>query len=395
MNDVTEDDMVKLRNGARMLGWFLRKDLDETFSNIKITPGQRKLTEEARAGLLETIATYKQKAEKKVRLSESEYNKALEDDFPIQEELFGPDGKPRVPADKNGKVIETKRTFNNDKPPTDDGIDPKDGVQMEIEEEENPGLPPKEADQQPEPGSDPAAWSVKAGVPQHVEMRIKKAIGKPMSRAEAVKYVAKNTNLTPLQVDGYVDQMIKDGKLILKGKQVKLPEETGTDQAEANADQAPTEEAPAEVATTEATTPSTPPPAYQCILALLTNNKDKLNQEQVIAILTASTPYLQPDVLQAFQDLEEDKRIKKDSKRGWVPVEGSTVGIESTTAAAILVKLDEGQRSKQLICDAVAMELNEPLDLVQTTFTNMLFASIIERSPLGGYQSANRPAAVA
>lgn len=217
---MTEPDMVKIRNGARALGLLLAKDSNATDGSVNLEPTDRNFIDRCRNGLIELLATGKEKAEKKLNLSKSEYNRALETSFDVQLEMFSEKGTPTTPVDENGKAIAHTKDWKNDEAP--EGIDPEDGEQLPLEETETPEEQPAS---EPTPEPNPSLWTVAPGVPQQVESGLILAVEKGLTYAKAVSGVSKATTLAKFEVEGHLDTLIKQGKILRDGQKLSLPPE--------------------------------------------------------------------------------------------------------------------------------------------------------------------------
>jgi hypothetical protein len=209
--------MVKIRNGARALGLILAKDSSATDGTVNLEPTDRNYLDRCRNGLIELLATGKEKAEKKLNLSKSEYDRALETSFDVQLEMFGEDGKPTTAVDANGKAITRQKDWRNDEAP--EGIDPEDGEQLPLEETS------EVVASEPTPEPNPSLWTVAPGVPQQVESGLILAVEKGLTYAKAVSGVSKATTLAKFEVEGHLDTLIKQGKILRDGQKLSLPPE--------------------------------------------------------------------------------------------------------------------------------------------------------------------------
>lgn len=218
---MNQDTMTTIRDGARAIGKILHKDADACDAQVNLEPTERNFLSRTRTGLLGLLQMYKERSEKKLKLLKAEYEMAQEEDFDVQLEMFGSDGKPTTQVDANGKAIPHPKNWNNDEAP--EGIDPADGEQLPIEEANEAAEEQPQAEPTPEPN--PSLWAVAPGVPQQVESGLILAVEKGLTYAKAVSGVAKATTLAKFEVEGHLDTLIKQGKIVRDGQKLSLPPE--------------------------------------------------------------------------------------------------------------------------------------------------------------------------
>lgn len=230
---MTEADMVKIRNGARALGIILKKDQTATDASVNLGPTERNFIDGARHGLLQMIQSAQEKAEKKLDLAESELEKAQETSFDLQLEMFDTSGKPTTALDANGKAIAREKDWENETPP--EGIHPDDGTQGTLAEADSTEV---ETFGTVAERVQPNPWAVKPTVPDHVEAQILSAVAEGLSPAKVIGQVSKATNSTKIEVAGWIEMLVKGGKLAKKAQRLVIPEAAYPESEPAESEQA-------------------------------------------------------------------------------------------------------------------------------------------------------------
>lgn len=219
--------MVKLKRASRALGMVLRRDSLASDITVNLSPTDRNLISNARAGLLETLATQVERLKQSLSTAETEHLEALDDDWDVQQDLFSDkDGKPTSPMDANGKLIAAAKNYELDKPPCpDEGIDPEDGVQGSLDGSEHSDVPDSFESPSSEQSAEPNPWAVVPGVPPHVEVGLIESLRNGKTRSQAVAAVSKATGISKPELDGHWDHLVRLGKIVKAGRGFALPTE--------------------------------------------------------------------------------------------------------------------------------------------------------------------------
>lgn len=362
-----EAEMVKLRNASLAMTLVLEMDEDATNSRIDLQPGERHFIEGCRMGLLETLNTQTERLEKLLKTAKSESDQAAQKSFDLQGYLFSSNtGKPTSPADANGKLIKKPKIWANESAP--EGIHENDGVQAELTEGST-----SEAE---------SGWAIAPKVPEEVESSIVEAVQAGKTQAAAVTAASKATKIAKLVIEGHVEQLIRDGKLVRESK-------------------------------TKLTVPvrEPEPSIEELILRELRTGAASLSQ--VVSNVSFEAGAQDQEIEAAFHQLAEHGRIVE-TEAGWtaaevgtvemveVPAEVSTTEavtiatepVDSPVVLAIFSKLDQGLTNKPTIIEAVAMQVGVPADSVRSDWETLLFLNRIERTP-DGFVRAQQPAAIA
>ncbi len=391
---MNKHDMAKLRNGARGFGMILRRDQNEMDKSVKLSPTDRQYIQKVRSGLLELLASDKERLEQRLDLSQTEYAKALEDNFDIQLEMFSEDGKPTTPLDANGKMIPTKRNFDGDPnypEPGDGGGVGDAGEQLELGadsavdklaetitdlvvgkgpeavEQLTEGLKQITGQETPEPSNE---WSVKPDVPEAVQVGLVGHVANKKTRAEAIKLVCKATGQPKLVIEGHFDKLVEKGAIAMNGRTAYIPDKSAA--------------------------PPAPEPAPQTSIQemiLRELREGKTDIEVVISNVMFQSDAERGVISRVLMDMCDNGLVDELPDGRWVAAEPSDVpteevivgddapveAVEKTVVAAIKERLKEKKGDRETIIESVSMELQIPAHQVEQEWKTMVFAGFVRR----------------
>lgn len=394
---MNKHDMAKLRNGSRAIGLILKKDSRELDPDVKLNPTDRNFLSGARAGLVELLKGDKERLEQRLVISNDEYKKALEDDFDVQMEMFSDNtGKPTTELDANGKAKQTERNWDGDMPAPGDGggIDPEDGEQLELNPDEeaqfeqakkkaeailNPPAAAEETQPEPTPVVD-KAWAVNPDVPDHIETGLVGHVANGKTRGEAVKLIMSATGLPKLVMDGYFDRLVKKGSIGQKGRSYFIPDKPAAPPA---ADAAPKES------------------IQEMLLAELRSGTTDIDVAMSNVMFQSNAE--RGVISRILMEMCDDGRVDELTDGRWVAVEPSDVPTEEVDGAAgdqaetpapeqpaekpvvLAIKrmVSENKGDRDIIVEAVSMELEIPAEQVMVEWKTLVFAGIIRRGAAG------------
>lgn len=395
---MNKHDMAKVRNGARGIGMVLRKcnDLDSDFD---LDDGELDYLEKARMGLLELLASDKERLEQRLTIARKEYAQAQEKDFDYQLELdLDDEEEEEAPRPRKPKKAENS---DPDYPEPGDGggVDPKDGEQLELAPTpDNPidKLAETITDVVMQKGPEaveklteglkeiagageqtPAVskeWSVKPDVPDHIRLGLVEHIKAKKTRSEAIKLVCAAVGLPKLVMDGHFEKLVAQGAIIVKGRSCSVPD----------APPAPPEPEPAPKVSLQ-----------EMILAELRRGVTDIGTVQ--SNVTFQAECTAGDFSMALMALTDDGRVDELVDGHWVAIEPGDVPTEEVDGAAgdqaepekptmVAIKRVVSENKggdRDTIVEMVAMELELPAEQVLQDWKTLVFGGIIRRGPAG------------
>lgn len=201
-----------------VLTTLLEEDRDSSSPIAKLDPSTRRAVDSARIGLEEIFDEHEAKINE--RFTRLAHLRLAAKNTNLQLAFFDEKGKP-TSLDENGKIIPTQRVdkeLERAIAESNDGNDPKDGVQQKID------------------------FKIPSGVPESVEKGLIQALNDGAGQDKALDQVGKATKTPKLKMEQYWEMLVKRGIIAKHGKHWV---------AEANPIPAPNSDDPDVLATSE------------------------------------------------------------------------------------------------------------------------------------------------